>query len=112
MDRDRRLRLIVGGFIVASLGLLALAIVLLSADSGIFTPQYRLVAGFRNVQGLLPGAPVWLAGKEVGRVDSISFGPAEEESPLRVVLRGVRVQARLYPGKITSAGHSVGSWLI
>jgi phospholipid/cholesterol/gamma-HCH transport system substrate-binding protein len=87
MEGDRRLSLVVGGFILVSLGLLALAIVLLSSGTGVFTPQYRLVAGFGNVQGLQPGAPVWLAGKEVGRVDRVDFSTAVDGSPVRVVLR-------------------------
>lgn len=84
---DRRLSLVVGGFILASLGLLALGILLLSSGSGIFSPQYRLVAGFGNVQGLQPGAPVWLAGKEVGHVDTVEFTAEPGTRPVQVGLR-------------------------
>ncbi len=90
MDRDRRLSIIVGSFVIVSLAGLAAASLLLSAGSGIFTPTYRLVAHFGNVQGLLPGAPVWLAGKEVGRVSAVSFGSVGSETPVVVELRVAR----------------------
>ena len=48
MDSDRRLSLIVGGFVLLSVGALALAIVSLSAQQGLFKPRYRLVAYFEN----------------------------------------------------------------
>lgn len=86
MERDHRLSLIVGGFVIGGLALFALAVLLLSAESGIFTPQYRLRADFENVQGLMAGAPVWLAGREVGRVESVQFS-GDVEHPLEVVLR-------------------------
>lgn len=86
MERDHRLSLVVGGFLIATLATLAMAILLLSSDRGIFTPQYRLVANFENVLGLIPGAPVWLAGKEVGRVESVGFDTEDISAPLRAVL--------------------------
>ncbi len=86
MERDHRLSLIVGGFVIGGLALFALAVLLLSSESGIFTPQYRLRADFENVQGLMAGAPVWLAGREVGRVERVAF-TGDVERPLEVVLR-------------------------
>jgi phospholipid/cholesterol/gamma-HCH transport system substrate-binding protein len=76
MEGDRRLSLAVGGLALAALAALALVILSLSAEQGVFATRYRLVARFGNVQGLLPGAPVWLAGKRIGRVDSVEFSPA------------------------------------
>jgi phospholipid/cholesterol/gamma-HCH transport system substrate-binding protein len=105
MERDRRLSLIVGGFVIAGLGFLALAIVLLSSETGIFTPQYRLFASFDNVQGLLPGAPVWLAGKEVGRVAGVGFNQVDTSVPLQVELRIDRaVQSRIHGDSIARIG--------
>ncbi|MGH0034862.1 MAG: MlaD family protein [Myxococcota bacterium] len=86
MERDYRLSLIVGGFVIGGLALFSLAVLLLSSESGIFTPQYRLRAEFENVQGLMSGAPVWLAGREVGRVENVRF-TADPEHPLEVLLR-------------------------
>jgi phospholipid/cholesterol/gamma-HCH transport system substrate-binding protein len=87
MDRDRRLSLVVGAFVVGILGILAAAILSLSAERGIWTARYRLVTHFANVQGLIEGAPVRLAGKDVGSVEFISFAAlGEDRPPVRVVL--------------------------
>jgi phospholipid/cholesterol/gamma-HCH transport system substrate-binding protein len=87
MDRDRRLSLVVGAFVVGILGILAAAILSLSAERGIWTARYRLVTYFANVQGLIEGAPVRLAGKDVGSVEFISFAAlGEDRPPVRVVL--------------------------
>lgn len=104
MQRDHRLSLIVGGFVIAGLALFALAVVLLSSESGIFTPQYTLTARFGNVQGLLPGAPVWLAGREVGRVSHVRF-TGDFEEPLEVVLRvNQAVQSRIREDSAATIG--------
>jgi phospholipid/cholesterol/gamma-HCH transport system substrate-binding protein len=81
MEGDRRLSLAVGGLALAALAALALVILSLSAEQGVFASRYRLIARFANVQGLLPGAPVWLAGKRIGRVESVEFSPAEAGLP-------------------------------
>lgn len=105
MERDHRLSLVVGGFLIATLATLAMAILLLSSDRGIFTPQYRLVANFENVLGLIPGAPVWLAGKEVGRVESVGFDAEDISAPLRAVLRiETSVQPRIRADSMASIG--------
>ena len=83
----RRLSLLVGGFVALSLGLLVASILLLSSERGIFTERYRVVARFDNVQGLLGGAPVGLAGKEVGRVETVRFDRLGVTPPIIVVLK-------------------------
>jgi phospholipid/cholesterol/gamma-HCH transport system substrate-binding protein len=97
MDRERRLSLTVGGLALASLGALAIVILSLSSQDGVWKPRYRLVAHFENVQGLIASAPVWLAGKRVGRVESVEFALAESGRPaVRVVLQIDReVQERI-----------------
>lgn len=87
MDRDRRLSLWVGFFVVASLALLAVIVLSLSSERGLWRPRYRLLAHFENVQGLIEGAPVRLAGKDVGVVESVTFAAlGEERPPVRVGL--------------------------
>ena len=83
MDRDRRLSLTVGAFALVSLAALAFAIVSLSTRSGVWAPRYRLVAYFDNVQGLIAGAPVWLAGRPVGRVESVELRRAARRARRR-----------------------------
>jgi phospholipid/cholesterol/gamma-HCH transport system substrate-binding protein len=106
MDRDRRLSLTVGAFALVSLAALAFAIVTLSTRSGVWEPRYRLIAFFDNVQGLIAGAPVWLAGRPVGRVESVSFGERPEGvSALQVVLQIDReVRERIRSDSVATIG--------
>jgi phospholipid/cholesterol/gamma-HCH transport system substrate-binding protein len=88
MDGARRLSLVVGVFVLAALAALAVMILSLSQQQGVFSERYTLVAHFNNVQGLLPNAPVWLAGTRVGRVGSVEFGARGNGKPaLEVVLQ-------------------------
>jgi phospholipid/cholesterol/gamma-HCH transport system substrate-binding protein len=88
MQAERRLPLLVGGFVIASLALLALVVFSFGQESGFLRPRYRLVTYFHNVQGLTSGAPVRLAGKDVGIVERVSFAPLEGElPPVRVVMQ-------------------------
>ncbi len=77
MEADRRLSLMVGAFVLLAFGALAVALTSLTSERSLFTPQYTLVAHFDNALGLQAGAPVWLAGKAVGRVESVRFGSGE-----------------------------------
>ena len=105
MEGSRRLSVVVGGFVIICLGLFGAAILSLSKESGIFTPRYELVAHFDNVQGLLAGAPVWLAGKDVGQVESVSLESVGREHPVRVVLRIHRdVQDRIRADSVAIVG--------
>ncbi|MCG8589916.1 MAG: MlaD family protein [Proteobacteria bacterium] len=105
MDRDRRLSLIVGGFVIFTLALLALSILSLSSEQGIFTRQYRLLANFENVQGLLPGAPVWVAGKQVGSVDRVEFTQVGIGYAVQVVLKiEESVQERVRRDSVATIG--------
>ncbi|MDJ0851316.1 MAG: MlaD family protein [Myxococcota bacterium] len=88
MDRDRRLSLTVGAFALVSLTAFAVTVLSLSAQQGVFRPRYELVAYFDNVQGLLPGAVVRLAGTSVGQVRKVKLGVRESGEPaVRVDLR-------------------------
>jgi phospholipid/cholesterol/gamma-HCH transport system substrate-binding protein len=88
MDRDRRLSLSVGAFALVALGALAAGILSLSAQQGIFKSRYRLVAYFDNVQGLVSGAQVWLAGTRVGQVERVELAPRPQGEPaVRVLLQ-------------------------
>jgi phospholipid/cholesterol/gamma-HCH transport system substrate-binding protein len=97
MDRDRRLSLTVGGFAVASLAALALAVLSLSAQQGVFRARYTLVAYFDNVQGLVAGAAVRLAGTPVGKVERVDLGERPGGKPAVVVRLGIdqRVHQRI-----------------
>lgn len=55
--------------------------------TSIFEPKNHFVAFFGNVNGLLPGAPVWMSGVEVGNVKSVNFVNLSPEKQVRVVCR-------------------------
>jgi phospholipid/cholesterol/gamma-HCH transport system substrate-binding protein len=97
MDRDRRLSLTVGGFTVAALAALAVAVLSLSAQQGAFRARYTLVAYFDNVQGLVAGAAVRLAGTPVGKVERVDFGERPDGKPAVVVQLAIdqRVSERI-----------------
>jgi len=86
MEREGRLALTVGTFVLVALAALAVSILSLTTERGLFASEYRLEAPFQNVLGLQVGAPVWLAGKDVGRVESIRFTPGGEVSPVLATL--------------------------
>ena len=67
MEGRRRLSFTVGSFAIAAMTAFGISVLTLTSESGLFTEQYGILAKFDNVQGLLPGAPVWLAGKDVFR---------------------------------------------
>jgi len=86
MERDGRLALSVGTFVLIALVALAVSILSLTTERGLFASEYRLEAPFENVLGLQVGAPVWLAGKDVGRVETIQFTGGEGETPILATL--------------------------
>lgn len=105
MEGDRRLSLAVGSFVVASLVAAAAVILSLSSQGGFFAPRYKLIAHFENVLGLQPNAPVWLAGKEVGRVEAVRFGALGGRHPLEVELHVDRdVQHLVRSDSLASVG--------
>ncbi len=105
MEREGRLALVVGSFLIVVFVALAGLILSLTAERGLFVANYRLVARFQNVQGLLPGAPVWLAGKDVGVVETVRFEPIGAELPVLVTL-GIdpEVQSHIRDDSIATIG--------
>lgn len=106
MERDRRLSLVVGTFVVGILAVFAAVVLSLSAERGFWKPRYQLLAYFQNVQGLIAGAPVRLAGKDVGMVESVSFVPlGGTRPPIRVTLQIDRsAQERIRSDSLATIG--------
>jgi phospholipid/cholesterol/gamma-HCH transport system substrate-binding protein len=106
MDEGRRLSLVVGGFLLLALAVGAYALLSLGTSAGLLAPRYRLVTYFEDVQGLVAGAPVRLAGKDVGQVELVSFGTLDDgRPPVRVVLQIERdVQDRVRSDSVASIG--------
>jgi phospholipid/cholesterol/gamma-HCH transport system substrate-binding protein len=65
--------------ILVTLGLVILAALILQQSWGInlFNKTDKFLTYLPNVGGLKPGAPVWLAGIEIGKVDKVIIVPPE-----------------------------------
>jgi phospholipid/cholesterol/gamma-HCH transport system substrate-binding protein len=63
----------IGLFLLAGLGVLFGVILVLGRSEALFKPKAHLFAEFDNTSGLVVGAPVRLAGINIGEVDDISL---------------------------------------
>jgi phospholipid/cholesterol/gamma-HCH transport system substrate-binding protein len=88
MDGRGRLSFVVGLFVLAALGVGAFALWNLGASRGLLAERYRLITYFEDVQGLVSGGAVRLAGKDVGSIESVTFAPPKEgRPPVKVVMQ-------------------------
>ncbi|MBI5415316.1 MAG: MCE family protein [Candidatus Omnitrophica bacterium] len=65
--------LLAGVFFFAGVLLIFLFVLVLGRDKGLAQPRFQAAVLYKNVGGLMEGAPVRLAGVNVGTVDNISF---------------------------------------
>jgi phospholipid/cholesterol/gamma-HCH transport system substrate-binding protein len=88
MDERGRLSFVVGLFVLAAVGVGAFALWNLGASRGLLAERYRLTTYFEDVQGLVSGGSVRLAGKEIGTIESVAFAPPKAgRPPVRVVMQ-------------------------
>lgn len=76
----------VGIFIICALIFLAGGILLMGTQTKLFTPKGELSVFMTDVAGLKVGAPVWLAGVDVGAVNGIRFERPRESNEVRIDL--------------------------
>jgi phospholipid/cholesterol/gamma-HCH transport system substrate-binding protein len=87
VTRDGRgVYLRVGVFLAIGLFMLGLAIFAIGSQSGLLQSKTKLYAYFADVSGLIGGAPVRLAGLDVGAVTAIEFSPKLSHAKARVTL--------------------------
>jgi phospholipid/cholesterol/gamma-HCH transport system substrate-binding protein len=78
----------VGILVLASFTTLAIAIVLISGRTGIFTTKYTLKTYLPSASGLKKGSLVWLAGIEVGNIHDVNISPSPDPNrAVEVILR-------------------------
>ena len=77
----------VGVFVRASLLVFAGLVYMLGRSAGLFERQYRLVAGFSQIGGLIQGATVRLAGVPLATQASSSSGAPSGSSRRNTILR-------------------------
>ncbi|HET6420844.1 MAG TPA: MlaD family protein [Geobacteraceae bacterium] len=76
----------VGIFIICALIFLAVGIILMGKQVNLFTPKSKLSVIMKDVQGLKVGAPVWLAGIDVGMVSAIHFENPKFSNNVEIIL--------------------------
>jgi phospholipid/cholesterol/gamma-HCH transport system substrate-binding protein len=75
----------VGAFVAVGLLLFMMVIFMLGGEKKLFDRQYHLKARFSNISGLRVGAPVQLAGINVGTVSKVDFDPQLADKDVRIV---------------------------
>ncbi len=93
----------VGIFVVVILFLFGVGVFVIGSHHKYFQRQYTLWASFSNIQGLIVGAPVHLAGLTVGRVNAIIFPDDSNDKTIKVELKiNKDVQKRIREDSIAS----------
>lgn len=87
MKKDRGLETKVGLFVLVGVTFLLVVIFLLGAERHAFEGRVDLIARFADVEGLKVGAPVRLAGLDVGVVRNIGFSSRADDRRLEVRLQ-------------------------
>jgi phospholipid/cholesterol/gamma-HCH transport system substrate-binding protein len=76
----------VGAFVALALSVFALAVFVIGQERSMFVSKTMVYTSFPNINGLVVGAPVRLAGLDVGRVKRLSFDPSLANADARVEL--------------------------
>jgi phospholipid/cholesterol/gamma-HCH transport system substrate-binding protein len=87
MNKDRRLEVKVGLFVVVAVIIGGIGILLLGKSKHVFESRVQLHATFSDVNGLVQGAPVRVSGVNVGTVSQIMFVRVEPRPQIRVNLQ-------------------------
>lgn len=79
-----------GSFFLIGMVLVLMVIFMIGKDKGFTQPKFQVTVLFRDVGGLIEGAPVQLAGVNVGTVSDISFLDKEVQG------RRVKVKVNIF----------------
>ena len=80
-ETERRREVITGAFVLVGLAAVTFMVVLLGSQQRIFEKRFAINAIFGTVSGLRAGAPVYVAGVNVGAVERLRFVPADTYQP-------------------------------
>ena len=80
-ETERRREVITGAFVLVGLAAVTFMVVLLGSQQRIFEKRFNVNAIFGTVSGLRAGAPVFVAGVNVGAVDRLRFVSADTYQP-------------------------------
>ena len=84
---DRTKQFAVGLLVFASVLVFLFMIFSVGSDKGLLSRSHIIFARYNHVQGLKTGAPVHLAGIQVGYVDDVSFIPTETGMEVLLTLK-------------------------
>ena len=90
-----------GLFFIVGIALIVMIVFMIGKDKGITQPKFRIHVLFRDVGGLIEGAPVQLAGVNVGTVSDISFLDQQIEG------RRVKVEVNIFNRYRNQLSHNV-----
>jgi len=76
-QRDLVRKFIAGVFFITGMALVFYVIFTLGQDKGLTQPKFQVEVLYRDVGGLIEGAPIRLAGVNVGNVANVSFLESE-----------------------------------
>lgn len=79
-----RQNLRVGAFVAAALAVFIVTVFVIGRERSLFVSKIRLHTSFADINGLVVGAPVRLAGLDIGFVTKLSFEPELEHPEARV----------------------------
>lgn len=105
-DRELLIKFRVGIFVFALLLLFGAFVLTIGIQTRLFDERYPLRAAFRDIQGLIVGAPVRLAGLTVGTVQRVSFNPEDLADPrihVEVAIDG-RFKSRIREDSVATIG--------
>lgn len=103
MKAETKREIRVGFFVFIGLVLFALGIFFIGKQNKLFEDKYKLWTSFDRVEGLVSGAPVRLAGLEVGIVTDIKFPKALEKTEVIVEMKiDRRVMERIREDSLAS----------
>jgi phospholipid/cholesterol/gamma-HCH transport system substrate-binding protein len=90
MDPHKHLRwaeLRVGLLVLVGMGLLIFILAIVGSNIKLFTPEYRLMLFVPNIEGLVNGSMVTLAGRKIGFVNDMQFVQVEGQNGVQVELK-------------------------
>jgi len=82
MKREFLTEVRVGLFVLLGMAVVMTVIFMLGSEGRLFERRYTLYTKFKDISGLRVGAPVQLAGLNVGMVDEIQFSQSLEEKEI------------------------------
>jgi phospholipid/cholesterol/gamma-HCH transport system substrate-binding protein len=95
----------VGILVIVSFALLALTILYIGRQQGLFAETYVVKVYMERINGLQTGAPVWLSGVRVGSVKNIQFRDRLKLKEIEVTLEiDKRVQERIRKDSVARIG--------